>query len=67
MCKEGNAIKTYGAGILSSVGEIQYCVSDKAKYFPLDPFEIARNYTVFPITEYQPYYFVAESFEKAKK
>jgi len=41
MCKEDGKLKAYGAGILSSFGEIEYCVSDKPKYFPLDPFEIA--------------------------
>ena len=41
MCKENGNYKAYGAGILSSVGELEYCVSDKPKYHSLDPFEIA--------------------------
>ena len=41
MCKERGKLKAYGAGILSSVGELEYCLSDKPKYYPLDPFEIA--------------------------
>lgn len=41
MCKEKGSMKAYGAGILSSVGELEYCLSDKPKYYPLDPFEIA--------------------------
>ena len=41
MCKEQGSLKAYGAGILSSVGELQYCLTDKPKYLPLDPFEIA--------------------------
>ena len=41
MCKERGKKKAYGAGILSSVGELEYCLSEKPKYFPLDPFEIA--------------------------
>ena len=41
MCKERGNLKAYGAGILSSVGELEYCLTDKPKYHPLDPFEIA--------------------------
>jgi phenylalanine-4-hydroxylase len=41
MCKENDNLKAYGAGILSSVGELEYCLTDKPKYHPLDPFEIA--------------------------
>ena len=66
MCKEKGNLKAYGAGILSSVGELEYCLSDKPKYFPLDPFEIAQNHLNFPISSMQPYYFVADSFAKAK-
>jgi len=50
MCKERGALKAYGAGILSSVGELEYCLSDKPKYLPLDPFEIAQNHINFPIS-----------------
>ena len=67
MCKEKEGMKAYGAGILSSVGELQYCLSDKPKYLPLDPFEIAQSHINFPISSMQPYYFVADSFTKAKE
>jgi phenylalanine-4-hydroxylase len=50
MCKEKSNLKAYGAGILSSVGELEYCLSDKPKYLPLDPFEIAQNHLNFPIS-----------------
>ena len=50
MCKERGELKAYGAGILSSVGELEYCLSDKPKYHPLDPFEIAQNHLNFPIS-----------------
>lgn len=33
--------KAYGAGILSSFGELEYCVSNVPKYLPLDPYKIA--------------------------
>lgn len=67
MCKENGKVKAYGAGILSSVGELEYCVTDKPKFYPLDPFEIAQNHLNYPISSMQPYYFVAESFAKAKQ
>jgi len=50
MCKERGNLKAYGAGILSSLGELEYCLSDKPKYYPLDPFEIAQNHLDFPIS-----------------
>jgi phenylalanine-4-hydroxylase len=41
MCLENGEKKSYGAGILSSVGELEYCVTEKPTFFPLDPFDIA--------------------------
>jgi len=58
--------KAYGAGIMSSFGELEYCVTNKPKFYPLDPYKIAQDHITFPISEMQPIYFVAESFEKAK-
>jgi len=67
MCYEAGKLKAYGAGILSSLGELEYCLSDKPKFLPLDPFEIADKHLNYPISTMQPYYFVAESFSKAKE
>ena len=66
MCMQGGKAKAYGAGILSSVGELEYCVTDEPELRPLDPYEIAQNHLTFPISSMQPLYFVAHSFEKAK-
>ena len=66
MCNENGKKKAYGAGILSSVGELDYCVSDKPEYRPLDPYYIAQHNLSFPISTMQPHYYVAESFTKAK-
>ena len=66
MCREDGKPKAYGAGILSSVGELAYAVTDEPKLYPLDPYEIAQNHLTFPISSMQPHYFVAESFQKAK-
>lgn len=41
MCKEDGKHKAYGAGILSSFGELAYCVTDQPKFKPLDPEDIA--------------------------
>lgn len=67
MCYEKGVPKAYGAGILSSVGELAYCVTDTPELKPLDPHEIAQHHLTFPISSMQPIYFVADSFTKAKK
>ncbi|XP_062989450.1 phenylalanine-4-hydroxylase [Elgaria multicarinata webbii] len=65
LCKEGNAIKAYGAGLLSSFGELQYCLSSKPVIEPLNLEKTAvQKYTV---TEFQPIYYIAESFKEAKQ
>lgn len=66
MCRQGGKHKAYGAGILSSVGELQYCVTDEPEFKPLDPYEIGQNHLSFPISSMQPIYFVADTFTKAK-
>lgn len=51
--------------MLSSFGELEYSLTEKPKLLPFDPEKtIVQKY---PITEYQPVYFVAESFEDAKE
>jgi len=65
LCKEGDGVKAYGAGLLSSFGELEYCLSDKPQLKPFDPFEACRQ--TYPITEYQPLYYVAESFQNAQE
>jgi len=63
VCKEGNDIKGYGAGVASSIGEIKNMGEKKAEFRPLNPFvELNTN---FPIQSLQPVYYVADSFESA--
>eukprot|EP01033_Poteriospumella_lacustris_P006935 gene6935-4999_t len=71
--KDPSKVKAYGAGLLSSFGELEYsCTgkdsSDKSppppKLHPWEPRVAAV--TEYPITTYQPNYFVAESFADAK-
>eukprot|EP00697_Spironema_sp_BW2_P015823 gnl/Spiro4/6814_TR3527_c0_g1_i1.p1 gnl/Spiro4/6814_TR3527_c0_g1~~gnl/Spiro4/6814_TR3527_c0_g1_i1.p1 ORF type:complete len:462 (+),score=109.55 gnl/Spiro4/6814_TR3527_c0_g1_i1:42-1388(+) len=64
LLKQDGQLRAYGAGLLSSFGELQYCLSDKPVVKPFDP-EITGT-TEYPITTYQPTYFVTESFEHAK-
>ncbi|XP_044270974.1 protein henna [Tribolium madens] len=65
LCREGNELKAYGAGLLSSYGELQYALENKAEVRPFEPEKTAVQ--EYPITQYQPVYFVAESFEDAKE
>ena len=73
ICKEGEDMKAYGAGLLSSFGELEYSCSPTRPaggtdqvpvYEPWDPFRAAVQ--EYPITTYQPKYFVAESLGDAK-
>ncbi|KAI8866328.1 hypothetical protein GQ42DRAFT_181390 [Ramicandelaber brevisporus] len=57
-------VRAFGAGLLSSFGELEYCLSDKPEKRPFDPARTAIQ--KYPITDYQPVYFVADSFKDAK-
>lgn len=63
---EGGTRKAYGAGLLSSFGELAHACRDDspAAFAPWSPARAAE--TPYPITEYQPRYFVAESLQDAK-
>lgn len=65
LCRQDGHIKAFGAGLLSSFGELKYCLSDEPELRPFDPPQTAIQ--PYPITEYQPIYYVAESFEDAKE
>ncbi|XP_022291726.2 phenylalanine-4-hydroxylase-like isoform X3 [Crassostrea virginica] len=65
LCKQGKDLKAYGAGLLSSFGELQYCLTDAAEKKTFDPAVTCDQ--EYPITSYQPLYFVADSFETAKE
>jgi len=64
LCRQEGQIKAFGAGLLSSYGELEYCLSDKPEVRPFDPPKTGIQ--DYPITEYQPVYYVAESFQDAK-
>jgi len=66
LVSENGQRKAYGAGLLSSFGELEHAcdgVSD-ATFATWDPDDAAgRDY---PVTEYQPHYYVAQSLQDAK-
>nr|CAD2148173.1 unnamed protein product [Meloidogyne enterolobii] len=64
ICVQEGEKKAYGAGLLSSFGELQYALSGTPELLPFDP--AMTTETKYPITSYQPKYFVAESFTDAK-
>lgn len=71
LCRENGENKAYGAGLLSSFGELEYACGDagdengnRPTILPWDP-EVASRQE-FPITTYQPVYFLAESLQDAK-
>ncbi|CAG9855664.1 unnamed protein product [Phyllotreta striolata] len=65
LCRENGDLKAYGAGLLSSYGELKYALEGTAEIRPFEPAKTAIQ--KYPITEYQPIYYVAESFEDAKE
>ncbi|NP_001161629.1 phenylalanine hydroxlase [Saccoglossus kowalevskii] len=65
LCKQDGKIKAYGAGLLSSFGELQYCLSDKPEIRAFEPAKVAVQ--SYPVTQMQPVYFLAESFEDAQE
>lgn len=70
LCREKDAygqrsLKAYGAGCLSSFGELEHCMSDKPEVRPWDPLQACKQ--EYPITTFQPVYYAAESFADARE
>lgn len=65
VCRQNGQLKAYGAGLLSSFGELEWCLSGKPELRAFDPEKTGSQ--KYPITEHQPVYFVTESFEDAKQ
>ncbi|KAJ3662076.1 hypothetical protein Zmor_006440 [Zophobas morio] len=64
LCKESGVVKAYGAGLLSAYGELLHALSDKPELRPFEPAVTAIQ--PYQDQEYQPIYYVAESFDDMK-
>lgn len=65
LCRQNGELKAYGAGLLSSFGELEYCLSDEPETREFEPAQTGVQ--KYPITQYQPVYFVTNSFEDAQR
>ncbi|XP_041452524.1 protein henna-like isoform X2 [Lytechinus variegatus] len=65
LCRQNGQVKAYGAGLLSSFGELKYCLSDEPEVRPFDPEK--TSVTEYPVCKFQPIYYLAESFGDAKE
>ncbi|XP_006026309.1 tryptophan 5-hydroxylase 2 [Alligator sinensis] len=65
LCKQEGQLRAYGAGLLSSIGELKHALSDKASVKAFDPKTTCLQECL--ITTFQEAYFVSESFEEAKE
>jgi len=66
LCKEDGDVRAYGAGLLSSYGELLHSLSRKPsiEYRPFDP--ASASVQEYDDQAYQDIYYIAESFEDAK-
>ncbi|XP_062510836.1 tryptophan 5-hydroxylase 1-like [Corticium candelabrum] len=66
ICKEAGEMKAYGAGLLSSFGEMKHAIeSSEVQRFPFHPPTITEQ--KYSLVGYQNTYFYPESFEDAVK
>ncbi|XP_054632626.1 tryptophan 5-hydroxylase 2 [Dunckerocampus dactyliophorus] len=65
LCKQEGRLRAYGAGLLSSIGELRHALSEKACVKTFDPKTTCSQECL--ITTFQDVYFVSESFEEAKQ
>lgn len=65
LCLENSEHKAYGAGVLSSYGELENAFSDTSEKRPFDP----NHAAIEPYSEvkYQAVYFVCDSLERPRK
>lgn len=64
LCREGKEIRAWGAGLLSSFGELQHSLSDRPILKAFEP--SVTSLQPYQDQDYQDVYFVAESIEDAQ-
>eukprot|EP00057_Strongylocentrotus_purpuratus_P031955 XP_786206.1 PREDICTED: tyrosine 3-monooxygenase isoform X1 [Strongylocentrotus purpuratus] len=64
LCRQNGETRACGAGLLSAFGELQYALSDKPEHRPFEPNKTAIQ--EYQDKNYQPIYFVADSFSDAQ-
>ena len=63
LIRSPRGLRAYGAGMLSSGGEIEYCLtSPKPRRIPMEVERVMR--TLYKIDSYQETYFVIDSFKQ---
>ena len=65
MCREGSDIKAYGAGLLSAFGELKHALSGTPMLKDFEP--NSTSVQEYQDEDYQPLYFIAQSFEMVKQ
>lgn len=66
LCRQKDGtFKVYGAGLLSSVAELQHAISTPEKIKRFDPDVTVEEECI--ITSYQNAYYYTDSFEEAKE
>lgn len=61
----GQGLKAYGGGILSSIGETKYCLTEEPEKRPFNALDVLR--TPYRIDIMQPLYFVIKSYDELFK
>ncbi|XP_072165164.1 tryptophan 5-hydroxylase 1-like [Diadema setosum] len=65
LCMQNGQTRAYGAGLLSSIGELKHALSPNARVLPFHPDVTSKQKCL--ITTYQDVYFISKSFEEAKQ